>query len=175
MLYFSFFFLLIAHLLNAEVILQRAYPSELQDDMISFCTGHLLQAGIFDDEKKAQEATTIEWNQEQRDTTKEFFYYHLISQEGTTRYGYFIYSTKEGVAFLYAIYLEEIFRGRGLGRQILENFETTLKEIDIETIKLYVYAHNINAFELYKKMGYEIENTYFLGGAPVGYHLKKDL
>lgn len=58
---------------------------------------------------------------------------------------------------------------------MLQDLEVLLKEKHVESIKLYVFAHNPSAIALYKKMGYEVETTYSINGIPIGYHMKKEL
>lgn len=173
-----FFLFFIISSLHAEVLFCEANlleSQEIQNSMITFYAEQLVQSGLFEDEKIAREAAIMERDQKQRDPDEYFFYYHLTAEDGKTQFGYIAYSTKDQIAYLEAIYLEKKYRGHGLGKQILQSFETLLLEKGVKLVKLYVFDHNKRAFELYNKVGYEIETTYYMDNKLIGYHMKKDL
>jgi ribosomal protein S18 acetylase RimI-like enzyme len=58
-------------------------------------------------------------------------------------------------AFLYQIYIDEAFRGRGLGRQALELLETEVRDDGLPGIDLNVWGGNDPARSLYRSLGYE--------------------
>lgn len=148
--------------------------SEIRQHLISYYSEQLVGAGLFEDLSKAIEAATAEWHEETVDNSnEELHYYHLVSNDSSTRYGYLVYSIAHRTAYLDAIYLEKAYRGQGLGKQTLQDFEAELKKKDIKAIKLYVFAHNIPAFTLYDKMGYLIETTYSDGNRLIGHLMKK--
>ena len=62
-------------------------------------------------------------------------------------------------AFGYDFIVYEEFRGKGFGKQALMALDEILKSKDVEFMGLHVFGHNTNAFELYKKMGFEITNV----------------
>jgi len=61
-------------------------------------------------------------------------------------------------AFGYDFIVYEEFRGQGFGKQALIALDELLKSMDVDSMGLHVFGHNTNAFELYKKMGFEITN-----------------
>lgn len=61
-------------------------------------------------------------------------------------------------AFGYDFIIYEPFRGKGFGRQALTALDEQLKSMNVESMGLHVFGHNQVAFELYKKMGFEITN-----------------
>lgn len=61
-------------------------------------------------------------------------------------------------AFGYDFILEAQFRGKGFGKQALMALDEILQSKGVESMGLHVFGHNTNAFELYKKMGFEITN-----------------
>lgn len=63
-------------------------------------------------------------------------------------------------AFGYDFMVYEEFRGKGFGKQALMALDEILKSMDVESMGLHVFGHNTNAFELYKKMGFEITNVH---------------
>jgi ribosomal protein S18 acetylase RimI-like enzyme len=174
---FLLFFALIASSLNAQVLFRPAdtfEKDEIQNSMIVFYADQLMQAGLFENEKEAREAALAEVTQEQPNNDKQI-YCLLTSEDNRTQYGYFVYSLKDQTAYLDAIYLKEESQGKGLGQQVLHQFETFLLENEVHVLKLYVFEHNKRAIGLYNKNGYEIETTYYINDKPIGHHMKKHL
>ncbi|HVP58644.1 MAG TPA: GNAT family N-acetyltransferase, partial [bacterium] len=64
--------------------------------------------------------------------------------------------------FIAEIYLHPEFRGRGLGRKVLEDLEVRLRQRGIERIGLHVFADNRAASALYTKMGYQITGLHMV-------------
>jgi len=64
--------------------------------------------------------------------------------------------------FIAEIYLHPEFRGRGLGRYVLEDLETHLRQRGITRIGLHVFANNQAASQLYTKMGYQVTGLHML-------------
>ncbi|TML97973.1 MAG: GNAT family N-acetyltransferase [Actinobacteria bacterium] len=58
-------------------------------------------------------------------------------------------------AFLYQIYIEEAFRGRGLGRQAMELLEAEVRADGLPGIDLNVWGGNDLARSLYRSLGFE--------------------
>ena len=58
-------------------------------------------------------------------------------------------------AFIYDFVIDAELRGKGYGKQALQALDEQLRAMSVESVALHVFAHNTNAFELYKKMGYE--------------------
>ncbi|HEY2982301.1 MAG TPA: GNAT family N-acetyltransferase [Anaerolineales bacterium] len=58
-------------------------------------------------------------------------------------------------AFIYDFIIEEEYRGKGYGKQALAALDETLQSMNVQSVALHVFAHNTNAIELYKKMGFE--------------------
>lgn len=61
-------------------------------------------------------------------------------------------------AFIFDFVLEEQYRGQGFGKKALLALDEKLKAMHAKSVALHVFGYNINAFELYKKMGYEVTN-----------------
>lgn len=171
------FFVVFICSLNAQIVFRKALSNEieqLQISMLDYYSEQLVEAGLFADVNIAREtAEKTEWTEERQDQAKEICYYFLT--DGDSTYGYLVYWTEKQMAYLDSIYLEEAYRGQGLGSEILRNFENFLKEKNIEKIRLYVFNHNQRAFRLYQKMGYEIEETYYQDDRLIGHHMAKNL
>jgi ribosomal protein S18 acetylase RimI-like enzyme len=58
-------------------------------------------------------------------------------------------------AFLYHIYILDAFRKQGIAKQALTFFEEEAKTEGAASLGLHVFGSNVNAIELYKKLGYE--------------------
>jgi ribosomal protein S18 acetylase RimI-like enzyme len=63
-------------------------------------------------------------------------------------------------AFGYDFEIYEEYRGKGFGKQALVALDEILRSMDVESMGLHVFAHNSNALELYKKMGFEMTNVH---------------
>ncbi|WP_174616110.1 GNAT family N-acetyltransferase [Virgibacillus ihumii] len=61
-------------------------------------------------------------------------------------------------AFIYDIRLDDNQQGKGLGKAAMQELDRYAEQHGIQKIALHVFAHNDRAFELYKKMGYEMTN-----------------
>ena len=62
-------------------------------------------------------------------------------------------------AFIFSIRIEERERGKGFGRQTLQQLEAHLRPKGITSIGLNVFADNEVAQALYRQMGYRITNA----------------
>ena len=61
-------------------------------------------------------------------------------------------------AFILDFVIDEPHRGKGFGKKSLAALDEKLKQMGAESVALHVFGHNTTAFELYKKMGYEVTN-----------------
>jgi ribosomal protein S18 acetylase RimI-like enzyme len=61
-------------------------------------------------------------------------------------------------AFIFDFIIDEAFRGKGYGKQALAALDEKLISMNVDSVGLHVFGHNIVAQELYKKSGYEITN-----------------
>ncbi len=159
-----------------QIFFETAAPSqvsEIHEKMTLFYAQELFDAKVYADKNQALEAAIEECNS--KNDGEIVYYYLLLSKEPETKYGYLVYSINNNTAYLEALYLEPEYRGQGLSKQILHNFEAELREKNINTIQLYVFAHNLPAIRLYEKMGYTVENTYSNDHHLIGYRMKKEL
>jgi ribosomal protein S18 acetylase RimI-like enzyme len=62
--------------------------------------------------------------------------------------------------FIYDIFVEKEFRGKGVGRTLLEKAESFCREKGYSRILLMVSVSNEVAAKLYGKMGFKIERVY---------------
>ncbi|MCP5509980.1 MAG: GNAT family N-acetyltransferase [Chlamydiales bacterium] len=159
---------------TTQITFQNASANEILDmqaHVISFYSQELFKAGLFQDIELAYNAAKEETTQDPADIN----FYLITTDTENTPCGYIAYSMNEQTAYLDAIYLDEQYRGCGLGKIVLATLESKLKEAGIKLIRLYVFAHNQAATHVYKKQGYTIEKTYFNKEDLVGYHMQKTL
>ena len=95
--------------------------------------------------------------------TKDQYLWSLV--EGETKVGVLWVQVRDQKAFIYDFVIDELFRGKGYGKQALSAMDEQLKSMGVESVSLHVFGDNITAQELYKKMGYQI----------TGIHMKKEL
>lgn len=55
-----------------------------------------------------------------------------------------------------SIYIDENFRGRGLGRQILGLSLEKCPSLEIENLLAFIFAHNLPSLTLFEKFGFEL-------------------
>lgn len=94
--------------------------------------------------------------------SKDEFIYSIVDESTRQKMGILWVEVKMDEtprrAFGYDFMVYEEFRGKGFGKQALMALDEILKSKDVESMGLHVFGHNVNAFELYKKMGFEITN-----------------
>ena len=64
--------------------------------------------------------------------------------------------------FIFDVVVEEKFRGKGYGRQIMLLVEEKARELGIKSIGLHVFAYNNVAKNLYESIGYEVSSLNML-------------
>ena len=62
--------------------------------------------------------------------------------------------------YIYDIFVKEEFRGKGIGKILLEKAESYCREKGYSRILLMVSVNNETATRLYSKMGFKAEQTY---------------
>ena len=78
-----------------------------------------------------------------------FIYGYLKFQEGNF--------VDKSVAFIDALYVLENYRNKGIAKALINKFYDWCKENNISIVEISVFKDNIEAINLYKKLGYEIE------------------
>lgn len=54
-----------------------------------------------------------------------------------------------------SIYLDEKYRGKGFGEEILRQAVNSCERLGIKTLLGYIFAHNLPSISLFKKLGFE--------------------
>ena len=86
-------------------------------------------------------------------------------QNGDDKIGVLWVQVRDSKAFIFNFVIDEEFRGKGFGKQALVALDEKLKSLNVESVALHVFGDNVNAQELYKKMGFKT----------VSINMKKDL
>jgi ribosomal protein S18 acetylase RimI-like enzyme len=97
-------------------------------------------------------------------SSKDQYVWSIVDEENI-KIGVLWVQVRNQQAFIYDFVIDEIFRGKGLGKQALTAMDEKLKAMNVKSVGLHVFGDNIGAQELYKKMGFEI----------TGIHMKKYL
>jgi len=110
--------------------------------------------------EEAMERSTKEFEQLLPDgiNSKDQFLFSIIDVTNGNKIGTLWVQVKDQKAFIYDFIVDEAFRGKGYGKQALAALDEELISMNVESIGLHVFGHNIIAQELYKKSGYEITN-----------------
>jgi ribosomal protein S18 acetylase RimI-like enzyme len=67
--------------------------------------------------------------------------------------------TSDDTGYLLGIYVEEEFRGMGLGKAMIESAESWCRERGLLSLTLNVGFHNAGARELYDRLGFRTRST----------------
>lgn len=62
--------------------------------------------------------------------------------------------------FIFDVVVDEEYRGKGLGRFMLQWLERKTHQLGLTTISLHVFAYNAAARSLYESEGYSVTNLY---------------
>ena len=81
--------------------------------------------------------------------------YYLIKNH-TDYIGYFSFSAENPCLFISKLYLKKSARGKGYGRQAFEFIENHAKNQNFKQINLKVNRKNIDAINIYFKLGFNI-------------------
>jgi ribosomal protein S18 acetylase RimI-like enzyme len=81
----------------------------------------------------------------------------VIENEGGETIGRLLFAERPFGAWLYAVELDERFRGQGLGRAAMLAFEERARERGAAAVKLNVFGGNEAARSLYRSLGYTEE------------------
>ena len=61
--------------------------------------------------------------------------------------------------FIYDVFIEERFRGKGYGKSLMLLLEEKAREMGMKSLALHVFGFNHVARKLYESIGYEITNV----------------
>ncbi len=64
--------------------------------------------------------------------------------------------------WLQSIYLDPLYRGQGLLEQMIEHLDTSAREAEVSSVRLYVDSQNVRAIKAYNKAGFQPGNYHLL-------------
>jgi ribosomal protein S18 acetylase RimI-like enzyme len=91
--------------------------------------------------------------------SKDQYLYSIIGEQGGNKIGILWVQVKDQKAFIFDFMIDESFRGKGYGKQALIALDEKLKSMNVESVGLHVFGDNVIAYELYKKMGFQITDV----------------
>ena len=149
-------------------VTQEALPN-LKKDIELFYADSLLKAGLYQNQANAIMAAerTLEAS------AADHVYFHIAQDE--TPCGYLSYYMQEHSIFIHMLFLDEAYRGYGIGEHILRQLEWQQRESGIESIELYVFAYNERAIKFYERLGFQIINSDIYEDRVIGHTMKKIL
>jgi ribosomal protein S18 acetylase RimI-like enzyme len=90
--------------------------------------------------------------------SKDQYIYSIL--DDVQKIGFLWVQVKDRRAFIFDFVIEEVFRGKGYGKQALAAVDDKLRSMNVETVELHVFGDNIAAQELYKKAGFKISGIH---------------
>ncbi len=93
--------------------------------------------------------------------TKGHYFFNVMDGKTNEKIGNLWLAVKNGddglpTVFIYDIIVNADYRGKGYGEKTLLEVEEFAREYKAKKVFLHVFAHNLIAFELYKKIGYRV-------------------
>ena len=106
---------------------------------------------------------------QKRESTKQtsLCYLGLFQRQSfltSKKLGGICYSYSGNKAFIANLFLEEEYRGKGLGHLLLKHALDDMDKEKVDQVKLAVADWNTNAIDLYKKCGFTVHEKIFLRG-----------
>lgn len=112
------------------------------------------------------EIEKLSFSENQRYSEETFIHYHrespdcfFVAEHMGKVIGYIICSYVEDYGHIVSLAVRPEYRGRGVGRKLLEKAEETLRNRGVRIIILEVAVSNKIAYSLYRKMGYRVVST----------------
>ncbi len=90
-----------------------------------------------------------------KEQINEGYIYKIISVEGMNA-GYFCIVQKDDHLYLSKVYVDEVHRGKGLGRIMFEDIKNIAQKINLPKIRLNVNKYNSNTIKAYDSWGFII-------------------
>ena len=92
--------------------------------------------------------------------TQDHYIYTLVDGEQTVGMIWLKAQLDRAVksGFIFDVMVDEKFRGKGYGRQLMSLIEEKAREMGLKSIGLHVFAYNQVAKHLYESLGYEVSS-----------------
>ncbi len=141
---------------------QADYDIFLEQEIMKYANDHVKNGNWHADEALEKSRAEFQHYLPDGPKSKDQFVLTIFNDETKQKLGVLWVQVKmddpRREAFIFDFIIEEQFRGKGFGKQALIALDEKLIELGAESVGLHVFGHNTNAFELYKKMGYEVTN-----------------
>jgi ribosomal protein S18 acetylase RimI-like enzyme len=139
-----------------DVFIERLIPDYAADNVRA---GYWSEAEALEKARKQTESLLPQGLQ-----TKDHYFYTLYDDNNAIGMIWmrveFDRPMKSG--FIFEVRIEEKFRGKGYGREIMSLIEEKARELGIKKMGLHVFAYNTVARNLYESLGYEISSLNML-------------
>ena len=135
-----------------EAFLAHAIPEYASDHVR---TGHWTEAESLEKSRKEFEEVLP-----QGLNTENNFLYTLVDDNeavGLIWLNVKTHPSKSG--FIYDVFVEERFRGKGYGKRLMLLLEEKAREMELKSLSLHVFGSNHVARKLYETIGYETTNV----------------
>lgn len=141
---------------------QADYDVFLEHEIVEYANDHVRNGNWLADEALEKSRAEFQHYLPDGPKSKDQFVLTIFEDETKQKLGVLWVQVKmddpHREAFIFDFIIDEPFRGKGFGKQALLALDEKLIELGAESVGLHVFGHNTNAFELYKKMGYEATN-----------------
>ena len=88
--------------------------------------------------------------------TKYHEFYNVVSNGDIVGYVWIKVIEESKSAFLYEIFLKDMYRSKGIGKKVMTELELLLSHRKISYFKLHVFGNNVHAINLYSNLGFNI-------------------
>ncbi|MET3729295.1 ribosomal protein S18 acetylase RimI-like enzyme [Fictibacillus halophilus] len=90
-------------------------------------------------------------------STEGQYLYNIVDNKTNEKVGLLWYGLIPEInqAYVYHIFIDDIYRRKGYGKETIEKLQSMLKQSGIKSVGLSVFAGNEVAYQLYKKLGYK--------------------
>ena len=92
--------------------------------------------------------------------TKDNYLYTLVDEQNIVGMIWMKVKTNPSkIGFIYDVFIEEKFRGKGYGKSLMLLLEEKAREMQLKSLDLHVFGSNRVARNLYEGLGYETTNV----------------
>lgn len=146
----------------ALVELSDADFADFSKRSISDYAAHMIESGEWSPSMALQNATAMFQEilpQGQRTPTHYFFSIHRMDEDDDVGSIWVKINHHTGVAFLFDIFVDAKYRGRGFASRALMQVEDYARKHGAEIVQLHVFGRNHAAESLYTKLGFSVSHA----------------
>ncbi len=146
-------------MVKLESIQQKDFDRFLEKEIVNYANDHVRNGNWLPDEALEKSRKEFASLLPDGPRSKDQYVWSIVD-EADNNIGVLWVQVKDQKAFIYDFVIDQAFRGKGFGKQALMAMDEKLKSMNVESVALHVFGDNINAQELYKKMGFEITDMH---------------